>query len=48
MVKEGDIIAEVHISPNLDNSKAIDRLKNAIELSSEKIVPQPLIHDIIS
>ncbi len=48
MVKEGDVIAEVHISQSLDNSKAIERLKNAIELSNEKVVPQPLIHDIIS
>jgi pyrimidine-nucleoside phosphorylase len=47
-VKANETIAEVYVNPDIDNSKAIDRLKNAIKISDEKIAPQKLILDIIS
>ena len=45
---QGDILAELYLNPNLDNSRAISRLRNAIELSDTQIVAQPLILDIVS
>jgi pyrimidine-nucleoside phosphorylase len=48
MVKQGEVIAEVHVNPEKDNDKAIARLKNAITISSEVVKPQPLIHEIVS
>lgn len=47
-VKTGDTIAKIHVNPDLDNNKAIERLKKAINISPEKVVAQPLILDIIS
>ncbi|MDN5278690.1 MAG: pyrimidine-nucleoside phosphorylase [Clostridiales bacterium] len=47
-VKSGDTIAEIFVNPDLDNSKAIQRLKDAISISPEKVTAQPLILDIIS
>lgn len=47
-VKAGETIAEVHINPDIDNSKAIARLQEAICISPEKITASPLILDIIS
>lgn len=47
-INAGDILAEVHVNPKLNNDKAIERLRAAIEISSEKTDPNPLVLDIIS
>jgi pyrimidine-nucleoside phosphorylase len=47
-VNKGETIAEVYLNPNQNTEKAIERLKNAISLSSEKITPKELILDIIT
>jgi pyrimidine-nucleoside phosphorylase len=47
-IKAGDTIAELHINPDIDNSKAIARLQNAINITPEKITAKPLILDVIS
>lgn len=47
-VATGDVIAELYVNPSRDNSRAVERLRAAIILSPEKVVPQKLILDIIS
>ncbi|OGK04905.1 MAG: hypothetical protein A2W80_10020 [Candidatus Riflebacteria bacterium GWC2_50_8] len=47
-INKGDVLAELYLNPDLDNSRAVNRLRKAIELSDSKIVAQPLILDIIS
>ncbi|MBU1108285.1 MAG: thymidine phosphorylase, partial [Candidatus Riflebacteria bacterium] len=47
-VNKDDVLAELYLNPELDNSRAINRLRNAIELSDTQIIAQPLILDIIS
>ncbi|NCB37574.1 MAG: thymidine phosphorylase [Erysipelotrichia bacterium] len=47
-VNIGDVIAELYVNPARDNNKAVDRLKAAIQISPDKVIPQPLILDIIS
>lgn len=47
-ISKGDVLAELYLNPDLDNSRAVNRLRKAIELSDSKIVAQPLILDIIS
>ena len=47
-IEAGETIAELHVNPARDNSKAVDRLRAAIHISSQKVVAQPLILDIIS
>lgn len=47
-IKSGDVMAEVHINPDMNNQKAIQRLKEAIVITSEKVIAQPLILDIIT
>lgn len=47
-INSGDVLAEVHVNPKLNNDKAIERLRAAIEISSEKTEPNPMVLDIIS
>lgn len=47
-IEKGDIIAELHVNPDLDNSRAIDRLRAAIVLNDSRVEPSPLILDIVS
>ena len=47
-IKKGDVIAELYVNPKRDNARAIDRLKAAISITSEKVIPQQLILDIVS
>ncbi|GAB4284565.1 MAG: pyrimidine-nucleoside phosphorylase [Candidatus Rifleibacteriota bacterium] len=47
-IKAGDVIAELHVNPDKDNTKAIERLKKAISITPEKVAAQPLILDIVS
>ncbi|HAE39891.1 MAG TPA: thymidine phosphorylase [Candidatus Riflebacteria bacterium] len=47
-ISKGDVLAELYLNPDLDNSRAVNRLRQAIELSDAKIIAQPLILDIIS
>ncbi|MEW6709044.1 MAG: thymidine phosphorylase [Candidatus Riflebacteria bacterium] len=47
-IKKGDVIAEVYVNPDRDNTRAIERLHDAICISSEKVNASPLILDIIS
>lgn len=47
-IKSGETIAELHLNPDIDNSKAIERLRNAISITPEKITAKQLILDIIS
>lgn len=47
-ISKGDVLAELYLNPDLDNNRAVNRLRKAIELSDSKIVAQPLILDIIS
>jgi len=47
-IEQGDVIAELHINPALDNSRAVDRLRAAIVLSDNQVKAQPLILDIVS
>ncbi|HNX74112.1 MAG TPA: thymidine phosphorylase [Candidatus Rifleibacterium sp.] len=47
-IKQGDVIAELYVNPKRDNARAIERLKAAINITSEKVIPQQLILDIVS
>jgi pyrimidine-nucleoside phosphorylase len=47
-ISKGDVLAELYLNPDLDNSRAVNRLRQAIELSDAKIIAQPLILDIVS
>jgi len=47
-VKKGEALAQVHINPDLDNAKALERLRAAFRLESKAVQPQPLILDIVS
>ncbi|EKD83537.1 MAG: hypothetical protein ACD_39C00611G0001, partial [uncultured bacterium] len=47
-IAKGDVLAELYLNPNLDNSRAINRLRQAIVLSDSRIVAQKLILDIVS
>lgn len=47
-IATGDVIAELHVNPSRDNSKAVERLRAAIAISASKVVAQPLILDIVS
>lgn len=47
-IATGDVIAELHVNPSRDNSKAVERLRAAIAMSTSKVVAQPLILDIVS
>ncbi len=47
-VKAGDVIAELYVNPKRDNDKAVERLRAAITISPQHVIPQKLILDIIS
>lgn len=47
-IKENDVIANIHVNPELNNDKAIQRLKDAIVVSTEKVEALPLIQGIVS
>lgn len=47
-IAAGDVIAELYVNPDRDNSRAVERLKAAIAISPDKVIPQKLILDIIS
>ncbi|HNW33834.1 MAG TPA: pyrimidine-nucleoside phosphorylase [Candidatus Ozemobacteraceae bacterium] len=47
-VKKGEPLAQVHVNPDLDNTKALERLRAAFRLESKVVQPQPLILDIVS
>lgn len=47
-ISKGDVLAELYLNPDLDNSRAVKRLHAAIKLSDNKVVAQKLILDIIS
>lgn len=46
-VSAGDVIAELYVNTSKDNSKAIARLKSAIEIVPEKVTAQKLILGIV-
>ncbi|KAF1083176.1 MAG: Pyrimidine-nucleoside phosphorylase [Candidatus Rifleibacterium amylolyticum] len=47
-ISKGDVLAELYLNPERDNSRAIERLREAIKLSDNKVVAQKLILDIVS
>ena len=47
-VKQGEPLAQVHIDPDRDNAKALERLRAAFRLESKPVQPQSLILDIVS
>ncbi|HOY65721.1 MAG TPA: pyrimidine-nucleoside phosphorylase [Candidatus Ozemobacteraceae bacterium] len=47
-VKKGEPLAQVHINPDRDNMKALDRLRAAFRLTDAPVQPQPLVLDIVS
>jgi len=47
-ISKGDVLAELYLNPDRDNSRAISRLREAIKLSDNKVVAQKLILDIVS
>ena len=47
-VAANDVIAQIHVNPDLNNDKAIDRLKKAIVISADEVKAEPLIQGIIS
>ena len=47
-ISKGDVLAELYLNPGRDNSRAINRLREAIKLSDSKVVAQKLILDIVS
>jgi len=47
-VKKGEPLAQVHIDPNRDNTKALERLRAAFRLADTPVQPQPLVLDIVS
>lgn len=47
-IEKGDVIAELYINPKQDNAKAIERLRQAICITSGPVSAKPLILDIIS
>ncbi len=46
-VNEGDVLAELYANPSKDSTKAVERLKSAIEIVSEEVKPQDLILGIV-
>jgi len=47
-ISKGDVLAELYLNPERDNGRAIERLREAIKLSDNKVVAQKLILDIVS
>jgi pyrimidine-nucleoside phosphorylase len=47
-ISKGDVLAELYLNPDRDNSRAISRLREAIKLSDKEVVAQKLILDIVS
>ncbi|MBP7635773.1 pyrimidine-nucleoside phosphorylase [Candidatus Ozemobacteraceae bacterium] len=47
-VKKGEPLAQVHIDPDRDNTKALERLRAAFRLESKPVQAQSLILDIVS
>jgi pyrimidine-nucleoside phosphorylase len=47
-IRKGDVMAELYLNPNQDNSRAVERLRKAIKLSDNKVVAEKLILDIVS
>ncbi len=47
-VEAGDVLADVHVDPARDNSRGIQRLRDAYRLADRPVQPQPLILDIVS
>lgn len=47
-VKKGEPLAQVHIDPDRDNAKALERLRAAFRLEAKPVQAQSLILDIVS
>ncbi|NLI78854.1 MAG: thymidine phosphorylase [Candidatus Riflebacteria bacterium] len=47
-VEAGDVLADVHVDPARDNTRGIQRLRDAYHLSDRPVQAQPLILDIVS
>lgn len=47
-VRKGEALAQVHVDPDRDNTKALERLRAAFRLETKPVQPQSLILDIVS